>query len=162
MIEIREAMPADSARIAEIWNKTIRESLATFNSVEKTPCDVSDLLSTRSGCAGSFLVADAGGVKGFATYGQFRGGVGYRWTAEHTIVLAPSARRMGIGSSLMTALEQIARQNGVHSMIAGISAENPSAVTFHASIGFRQIARLPEVGFKFGRWLDLILMQKFM
>ena len=98
-------------------------------------------------------------VLGFATWGQFRGGVGYRYTIENTVLLSPDARGKGLGRSLMSALIDRARAAGHHSMWAGISGENPDGVAFHAAMGFEEIAVLPEVGQKFGRWMDLTLMQ---
>ncbi len=81
---------------------------------------------------------------------------------EYTLVLAPSAHGRGIGRGLLTALEDHARQGGVHSMIAGVSAENPLGIAFPAALGYAPVAVLPEVGFKFGCWMDLHLMQKFL
>jgi phosphinothricin acetyltransferase len=81
---------------------------------------------------------------------------------EHSVVLAPEARGAGLGRALMHALEEHARAAGVHCLIAGVSAENPSGLRFHGAIGFEEVARLPEVGFKNGRFLDLVLMQKML
>lgn len=152
---IRPARPDDAAAIAAIWNKAIRETTITFNPDEKTTEEVAVL--TANGC----LVWDEGGVPaGFARYFQFRGGAGYRFTAEHTIMLDEGAQGRGIGRTLMSALCAHARDAGMHSMFAGCSAENPAAVQFHAALGFDTVATLPQVGFKFGRWIDLVLMQK--
>ena len=157
---IRPATRADVAAIAAIWNPIIRDTLVTFNSVEKSEAEIAALVE-RAGSEGrAFLVADPGGVLGFATYVQFRSGVGYRHSVEHTILLAPDARGRGTGRALIAALEAEARRGGAHVMVAGISAANPDGVAFHAAIGFRQVAVLPEVGRKFGRWLDLVLMLK--
>ena len=154
---IRHATPADAPQIAAIWNHAIRHTTMTFNPVEKTADEVAEL------CAKQALVwAEEGRILGFARYFQFRGGEGYRHTVEHTIMLQDDAHGRGIGKALMAALCDHARDAGMHSMFAGCSAENPDAVAFHAACGFRTVATLPEVGFKFGRWIDLVLMQKML
>ena len=76
--------------------------------------------------------------------------------------MAANARGRGVGRMLMQALEDHARASGMHSMIAGVSGENPGGVAFHDRLGYAQVAVLPQVGWKFGRWLDLILMQKLL
>lgn len=153
---IRAATPQDAAAIAAIWNHYIRETTATFLPDEKTEADVRAIIATDV-C----LVAETGdGIAGFGRYFQFRGGRGYAHTAEHTVLLAQGSAGKGTGRALMAALIAHARAAGKHSLWAGISAENPAAVGFHAALGFEHVARLPEVGFKFGRWIDLILMQK--
>ncbi|MBE0414368.1 GNAT family N-acetyltransferase [Yoonia sp.] len=152
---IRAARPDDADKIANIWNTAIRETTITFNPVEKTPDEVARLISKAT-----FVWESAGQLQGFARYFQFRGGEGYRFTAEHTIMLADHAHRQGGGRALMLALCADAKDAGMHTMFAGCSAENPGAVHFHAAMGFVPVATLPEVGFKFGRWIDLVLMQK--
>ena len=154
---IRPATPQDAPQIAAIWNHAIRETTITFNPVEKTDVEVADL--TARAC---LVWEDAGRVLGFARYFQFRGGEGYRFTVEHTIMLHAEGHGQGGGRQLMTALCAHAKAAGMHSMFAGCSAENPGAVAFHAKMGFQEVARLPEVGFKFGRWIDLVLMQKIL
>jgi phosphinothricin acetyltransferase len=149
--------------MAEIINPIIRETLITFNSVEKTVEDLRAELAEPGSGGHRGLVAEAEGVLlGYASYKQFRGGPGYARTAEHSIALAPLAQGRGVGRALMHALEEEARTAGMHSMIAGVSAENPGGRAFHARIGYAQVAVLAQVGRKFDRWLDLILMQKLL
>ncbi len=156
-MNIRPALLSDAARIADIWNPVIRDGIETFNSVEKTTDDVTAMIADRP-CV---LVAEAGGtVIGFATYDQFRGGIGYRHTMEHTIILAPEGQGKGAGRALMTAIEDHARAAGIHSLWAGVSGENTAAVTFHRAVGFEEVTTLREVGRKFDRWFDLVLLQK--
>ena len=77
-------------------------------------------------------------------------------------MLAEGLQGRGIGRALMEELEQHARAAGIHSLIAGVSGENSSGAAFHKSIGYSQIAVLPEVGYKFGRWMDLVVFQKLL
>jgi len=152
---VREATPADAPQIAAIWNHAIRETTITFNPVEKTDVEVAGLTARNT------LVWEEGGqVLGFARYFPFRSGEGYRFTVEHTIMLHADGYGKGFGRALMDALCAHAKAAGMHSMFAGCSAENAGAVRFHARLGFAEVATLREVGFKFGRWIDLVLMQK--
>jgi L-amino acid N-acyltransferase YncA len=163
---IRPARPADAAGIAMIWNPIIRDTLVTFNAVQKSLPEVAALVTERQAAGHGFFVAEgfdgAEGVSGFATYAQFRGGVGYARTMEHTVLLAEGARGRGLGRALMTVLEDHARAGGAQSIFAGVSAANPEGRAFHAALGYVERAVLPRVGQKFGHWLDLILMQKFL
>ena len=156
---IRPATPEDVPALLAIWNAEIRETLVTFNWIEKTADEMREMIATRP----AFLVADEGaGPLGFATYTQFRGGVGYHHTMEHTIILGPAARGRGVGRALISAIEDHARAGGAHSLFAGVSAANPEGRAFHAAVGFAEVAVLPQVGRKAGQWLDLVLMQKFL
>lgn len=156
-MNIRPATPGDAAAVAAIWNPVIRDTTVTFNAVEKTKADLAALIAGRA----CFLVAEeAGDLLGFASYTQFRGGVGYAHTMEHSVILSPAARGRGLGRGLLTAIEDHARAAGAHSMIGGVSSGNPAAIGFHAAMGYTEVAVLPEVGRKFGRWFDLHLMQK--
>lgn len=160
---IRPATATDAADIAVFWNLQIRDTAVTFNAIEKTAAEIADLIKVRQAAGHAFHVAeDEGRLLGFASYGQFRAGIGYARTMEHTVILAPDAGRKGIGRALVTAIEDHARNGGVHSMFAGVSGENQAGLGFHAALGYVTVAVLPEVGFKFGRWMDLHLMQKLL
>ncbi len=157
---LRQARRADAAAICEISNPIIRDSTITFTSAERDIASVSADIAAR-GLA--FQVVEVNGkVAGFATYGPFRSGPGYRRTCEHSIQLAGTARGKGLGRLLMQRLESVALAEGIHVMVAGISATNPPAVAFHQALGFSHVGRLPEVGYKNGVYLDLILMQKLL
>ena len=156
---VRQATEKDAGAVAEIWNHYIRNTAATFNAEEKTKAGVAALIAGRPAF---FVVPDQGPVAGFATYGPFRNGVGYARTVEHTIMLAPGASGQGYGRALMAAVEDHARAGGAHSVFAGVSAETPAGRAFHARLGYAEAAVLPQVGWKFGRWMDLVLMQKFL
>ncbi|WP_208354209.1 GNAT family N-acetyltransferase [Pseudaestuariivita rosea] len=160
---IRSAERNDAPAIAAIWNDIIRHTAMTFTTEEKTARAISaDIYLKREKGHGFFVFLEKGDVLGFVTYAPFRNGPGYRHTMEHTIHLTDQARGRGIGRALMATAEGHARATGMHSMIAGISGENAGGVGFHAALGYREIARLPEVGYKYKRWMDLILMQKIL
>lgn len=152
---IRRADPKDAAAIAAIWNGIIRDTTITFASTEKTTAEIKTLIADRP-------VWVAGDVTGFAFYSPFRGGTGYAHTMEHTIHLLPKARGAGLGRALMNAVSTHARAEGHHSLIAGISGENANAAKFHQALGFTRVGIVRQAGWKFGRWHDLVLMQKFL
>lgn len=157
---IRQACASDAEAICDIWNAAIRDTMVTFTTEEKNPTAVRNDIATRKG---AFQVAEEQGkVIGFATYFPFRSGPGYARTKEHSIQLDTRARGRGVGRSLMQALEDVAVSESVHSLWAGVSGANPGGEEFHRRLGFAQVARLPQVGYKNGQWLDLVLMQKFL
>jgi len=160
-MKIRSANASDAPEIATIWNPVVRDTAVTFNSVEKTPSEIAELINVRQSAGHAFLVAESDAqILGFSSYSQFRAGVGYAKTMEHTVIVAPQAKGKGIGRFLMVAVEDHARANGAHTMFAGVSGENTAGIDFHKALGYVQVAVLPEVGYKFGRWMNLHLMQK--
>lgn len=161
MPAIRQAMAGDAGSIAEIWAPVVRDTTITFTDAVKSPDEVAALIAERGSAGWPFLLSETpGAVLGFATYAPFRAGPGYARTMEHSVILAPQARGHGLGRALMAALLHHARAGGVHSLWAGVSGENPAGIGFHAALGFRHVATLPEVGFKFGRFIDLVLMMR--
>jgi phosphinothricin acetyltransferase len=109
------------------------------------------------------LVAEEGGeILGVAAFGPFRDIVrrpGYRFTVENTVHVREDRWRSGVGLVLMRALIEEARERGKHTMIAAIDGANEASIRFHERLGFVEVARMPELGAKFGQWLDLVLLQ---
>jgi L-amino acid N-acyltransferase YncA len=105
------------------------------------------------------VVEDERGVAGFGSYAQFRPWPGFRHTVEHTVHVREDARRQGIGRALVRALLERAREQGLHVMVAGVDGANAASIALHESLGFQEVARMPEVGLKHGRRLDLVLLQ---
>lgn len=160
-MSIRPANPEDAAAIAAIWNVYIRDTTVTFTTDEKSQSDVAGYMAARmTGGMGVFVAEDASGVCGFAASSAFRSGPGYARTLETSVMLKRGASGKGLARALMAAVEDEARAAGVRALVAGISAENAAAIAFHAALGFVEVGRLPGVGRKFERWLDLVLMQK--
>ena len=156
---IRPARPGDAPAIAEIWNAIIRDTVITFTTAEK---DADTLAASIADGMPCLVAEEAGDILGFVTAFQFRGGPGYAHTFEHSIHMAPGAQGRGLGRALMAAMEAALGARGIHSLIAGVSGENASGIAFHAALGYREVARLPQVGRKFGRRHDLVLMQKIL
>lgn len=155
---VRTARVGDAEGVAHIWNFEIRDGISTFTTQEKSTTGLEADFAERGD---AFVVAEeAGEVIGFATYFQFRGGPGYAQTMEFTIHLSPSARGRGVGRQLLAELEERARAADVHVLVGGISGENHAGEAFHRKMGFVEVGRMSEVGRKFGRWMDLVLMQK--
>lgn len=161
MTTIRPATAADAAAICAIWNPIIRDTVITFNPVERDTAAIAQMIATRQAGPGAFVVAEeAGRLLGFASYAQFRGGLGYARCMEHTINLSPAARGRGLGAKLMAVIEDHARAAGHHIMVAAITGSNDGSVRFHAAHGYVHVGTMPQVGWKFGRYHDLVLMQK--
>lgn len=154
---IRPAVVADAAGVVEIYNQIIRDTTITFAPTEKTEAELAAAFQD----ADAYLVAeDAGQIIGFASFGPFRKGPGYAGVKEHSICLHKAARGSGLGTLLLHALEDVARTQGVVHMVAGVSGENDAGLRFHAAQGYRSVGHMPEIGQKFGRAIDLVLMQK--
>jgi L-amino acid N-acyltransferase len=160
---IRQARRADIPQIALLWNAIIRDTVITFNPQEKSEREVGSTILSRARQGHPFLVSVQGGqVLGFATYAQFRAGLGYARTMEHSINLAPAARGLGLGRLLLGALEEHAAARGIRAMVGAVTADNDASLRFHAALGYSEVGRMPQVGWKFGRFHDLVLMQKLL
>ena len=158
---VRDARESDLASLTEIYNAVIATSTAVFSEVPVTIADRFDWWRARTAQRYPVLVAeDDSGVIGFSTFGDFRSWPGYRFTVEHTVHVRADRRGRGVGQLLVEALFPSARALGKHVMIAGIDASNASSIRFHVRLGFARAGLLREVGCKFGRWLDLVLMER--
>jgi phosphinothricin acetyltransferase len=160
MIAIRDADEADLAGLLAIYNDVIATSTAVFRDEPATLDDRRAWWSARREQGYPVVVAaDESGVVGFASFGDFRSWPGYRYTVEHSVHVRADRRGQGVGRLLMLDLIDRAAALGKHVMIAGVDGDNDSSVRFHERLGFERVAHFKEVGFKFGRWLDLIFLQ---
>jgi L-amino acid N-acyltransferase len=160
-MEIRPAEESDLPRILDITNDAILNTTSSWNITPTTLEARSRWLAERQAARLPVLVsASEGFVTGFGSYGAFRPWDGYALTVEHSIYVDAACRRHGAGRRLLTALLDHAALAGMHVMIGVISADNLISIRLHEEFGFAVTGRLPEVGRKFDRWLDLVLMQK--
>lgn len=159
-IMIRAAQPTDTGAIAAIYNHAVVHTAAIWNEQQVDAANRLAWMQARLALGYPVLVAEQdGAVVGYASFGDFRPFDGYRFSVEHSVYVAPDRHGRGIGRALMQALIPQARALGKHVMIGGIEAQNIASIRLHASLGFVETGRMPQVGCKFGRWLDLVFMQ---
>jgi phosphinothricin acetyltransferase len=159
-ITIRDAEEADLPAILAIYNDAVVNTTAIWNDSLADLANRKAWWEARLRLGYPVLVADEGGrVLGYASFGDFRAFDGYRFTVENSVYVDKAARGRGIASALLVPLIERARAIGKHVMVAGIAGDNDVSIRLHAKLGFVETARMPEVGFKFGRWLDLVFMQ---
>ncbi len=158
---IRDAHDDDLPEILAIHNDAVLTTTAIWNS---TPVDLDDRrawLQARRQAGYPVLVAERDGiVAGYASFGDWRAWEGYRFTVENSIYVRADQRGHGLGSVLLAPLVAAASALGKHVMVAGIEASNEASIRLHRRHGFEQVAHFREVGEKFGRWLDLVFLQK--
>jgi L-amino acid N-acyltransferase len=163
VIGVRDATADDLPAILAIYNDVIATTTAVYRD---EPADLEDRRIWWQGRVTQgypVLVADEdGAVQGFASFGDFRAWPGYRFTVEHTVHVRSECRGQGVGAALMTVLLARGRALGKHVMMAGVDAENAGSIRFHERLGFEQVGHLREVGFKFGRRLDLVFLQRML
>jgi L-amino acid N-acyltransferase len=157
---IRPAIEDDLVEILRIYNHAVEHTTAVFEYRPHTIEMRREWFRAKQAASLPVLVADeAGAVRGFATYGPFRAWPAYKYSVEHSVYVDPAVHRRGIGSSLVGAVLHEARARGLHVVMAGITSDNGVSLRLHERLGFKEVAHIPEVGFKFGRWLDLKLLQ---
>jgi L-amino acid N-acyltransferase YncA len=165
MIVVRDATAEDLPEITEIYNSRLDTTTHEWTETQHTVAERAVWLAQQRAAGMPALVAvdeDDNEVVGWATFGDFRDSVrwpGYRHTVEHSIHVREDRWGRGIGRALIDELVGRARRNGKHVMVAGIDAANVGSIRFHERLGFFEVARMPEIGEKFGRRLDLVLMQ---
>ena len=160
---VREASETDLPGILAIYNDVIATSTAVYALAPVALEERRAWLEARRALGYPVLVAAADGqIDGFASFGDFRAGAGYRHTVEHSVHVAAERRGCGIGRKLVEALIPLAAKLDKHVMIGGIDAANTASIAFHRRLGFEQVAHFREVGHKFERWLDLVFMQRML
>ena len=161
MPTMRDATDKDVPAILDITNEAILNTTAIWDLRPITLDARAAWFQERRAAGFPVLVAeDNGAVIAFASYGAFHAKAGYRQTAEHSIYVSPSAQGKGLGRVLLTALLARAEDQGMHVMVGLIEAGNLRSIALHKQAGFREAGVLREVGRKFGRWLDLIYMER--
>ncbi len=159
-MHIRDAEIADLEAIAEIYNDAVVNTTAIWNDTIVDVDDRAVWLAERLRVGYPVIVAaDETGVLGYASFGDWRAFDGYRHTIEHSVYVHKDQRGRGIGKTLMIELIERARAIDKHVMVAAIESENAGSIALHEKLGFVETGRMPQVGTKFDRWLDLTFLQ---
>jgi L-amino acid N-acyltransferase YncA len=150
-----------AAPILEILNEQIAHSSALYDYRPRTMDSMSRWFDAKR--AGNFpvlgAVEEAGHLLGFASYGSFRPHAAYKYTVEHSVYVHADQRGRGVGRALLEGLISRGREQQYHVLVGGIDADNLASIALHQALGFVHSGTLQQVGFKFGRWLDLAFYQ---
>jgi len=160
MITIREASEADLPALLAIYNHVILHTTAVYTYEPQTKeARVAWYRDKVAAGYPVFVAEEEGRVVGFSSYGPFRAWPAYKYTIENSVYVSEEQRGKGIGKMLIRPLIESAKAKGYHAIIAGIDSMNDGSIRLHRSFGFVEVAHFKQVGYKFGRWLDLSFME---
>ena len=155
-VAIRAATAADAAALARIYNYYITDTIVTFEETPVSAADMASRLAETDELKLPWLVAQTGaGVQGYAYASRWKGRCAYRRSVEVTVYIEREAVGQGLGTQLYAALFDHLRRTDMHVAIGGIALPNEASVALHEKFGMRKVAHFSEVGYKFGRWLDV-------
>ncbi|MGK2930436.1 MAG: N-acetyltransferase family protein [Acidimicrobiales bacterium] len=161
-MEIRAATVDDAEATAAIYNEEVTSSTVTFDLVTRSVQEQAEWLSARAGAL-EVVVADVNGeIAGFASLSPFRDRPAYRTTVEDSLYVHRDHRGAGVGRALLGEIVHVAEARGFHSVIGRIVGGHDASIRLHTAAGFAHVGVEREVGRKFGRWLDVVVMQKLL
>lgn len=158
-ITLRPATLDDVEAINAIYNHYVRTSVATFHAAEITPDERRAWLSERGPEHPVFVATLDDDVVGWGSLSRFRPREGWARTVENALYVRHDMHRRGIGAMMLVRQIELARAIGHHVIVASIEAQQLASIGLHVRHGFVEVGRFPEVGFKEGRWLDVVFMQ---
>ena len=159
-IIIRQYQKSDAVAILDIINYNILNATALYDYTIRTLEQQEAILEAKLLSSFPVIVAENNGeVVGFGMYSEFRFREAYKFTVEHSVYVHQKSQGLGIGKLLLTELIQLAKKQGLHTMIGVIDAENQNSIAFHHQFGFKTVGIIKESGFKFERWLDSVFVQ---
>jgi phosphinothricin acetyltransferase len=161
-VVIRTAERRDAQGIRTIYNHYVNESTSLFDMVPRTLDEQVQWIDEHSGVHPAVVAELDGVVVGFGSLSSFRPRPAYATTVEDSVYLLPGHQGRGIGRQILEELLRLAEAHGFHSVIARITGENDASIALHAACGFVVVGTEREVGRKFGRWLDVVQMQKLL
>jgi phosphinothricin acetyltransferase len=159
-VTIRRAIPGDLESITEIYNEAILTTVATFDTQPKTDEEQASWFASHGTRYPILVAEDKGRVVGWASLSMWSDRCAYADTAENSVYVKEEHRGKGIGRKLLEALMKEGEAAGLHTVIARIAGGNEVSIRLHESFGFEHIGVMKEVGRKFGRLIDVYMMQK--
>lgn len=161
LMRIIRCDPSHAGEILAIFNDAILNSTALYDYKPRTPEMMTAWFEAKQ--KGNYpvigVLSDPGRLMGFGSYGPFRAWPAYKYTVEHSIYVAQECRGRGVGKILLQEIIAGARAQNFHVLVGGIDSQNATSIRLHTRFGFEHAGRIREVGFKFGRWLDLDFYQ---
>ena len=152
---LRECTPEDAAQICDIYNYYVRETVVTFEELPVSEPEMARRIADVTSQLPWLVWEAEGAITGYAYATPWKARAAYRHAVESSIYLAPGATGRGVGSRLYSALIADLRRKGLHCVIGGAALPNPASVALHERLGFSKVAEFREVGFKFGKWIDV-------
>lgn len=162
-VDVRLAGPEDAEAIREIYNREVTGSTVTFDLVPRSAQDQRAWLDAHAGAHPAVVAVEAdGAVVGFGSLSPYRDRPAYSTTVEDSVYVHHDHRGKGVGQVVLRELVRLATVHGFHSMIARIVGGHEASIALHTSCGFELVGVEREVGRKFGKWLDVVLMQRLL
>jgi len=161
-VDIRPARVEDAEAIRQIYNREVLSSTVTFDLVPRTLEDQLTWQQARSGAHAVIVAERDDEVVGFASLSPYRDRPAYNSTVENSVYVRSDQRGQGVGRALLSELMATAGQHGFHTVMARIVGDHDASIGLHAALGFTEVGTEREVGRKFGRWLDVVLMQRLL
>ena len=161
-MDVRPAGADDGEAIREIYNLEVTTSTVTFDLVPRSPADQRAWLQEHSGAHLAVVAVDGGEVVGFGSLSPYRDRPAYRTTVEDSVYVRRDRQGLGVGRALLESLVEGATASGFHAMMGRIVGGHEASIALHERLGFAVVGTEREVGRKFGRWLDVVLMQKLL
>ncbi|SFF84380.1 GNAT family N-acetyltransferase [Blastococcus tunisiensis] len=157
---VRDAVPADAARCAEIYAPYVRDTAISFETEPPDAGEVAQRIAAAQREHAWLVLEDGGGVTGYAYGGPFMSRTAYRWSATVSVYLDGSRRRAGGGRALYSALFDRLADRGIRTVLAGIALPNEASEGLHRALGFAPVGTYRRVGWKLGRWHDVAWYQR--
>ena len=161
---VRPATAADLPGILDIYNEAVLNTTASYDYEPRTLEHRTQWFEERQRDNYPVFVAveQDGHIVGWSALNPFHARIGYRFTSENSVYVAANRRGKGIGRALLGPLLEAGRGRGLHAILAVIDAENEASLRLHAEFGFEKVGHFKQTGFKFGRWLDVVYLEKLL